>query len=58
MKDYRPAKRRATVSVGESVRILRELFQRQVGGQDPVRQSGDFHRMTSSACKAPACFMA
>jgi len=25
MKDYRPAKRRATVSVGESVRILREL---------------------------------
>jgi hypothetical protein len=25
MKDYRPAKKRATVSVGESVRILREL---------------------------------
>lgn len=25
MKDYRPAKKRITVSVGESVRILREL---------------------------------
>ena len=25
MKDYRPAKKRANVSVGESVRILREL---------------------------------
>lgn len=25
MKDYRPAKKRADVSVGESVRILREL---------------------------------
>lgn len=25
MKDYRPARKRATVSVGESVRILREL---------------------------------
>ena len=25
MKDYRPAKKRASVSVGESVRILREL---------------------------------
>ena len=25
MKDYRPAKKRATVTVGESVRILREL---------------------------------
>ena len=25
MKDYRPAKKRAAVSVGESVRILREL---------------------------------
>ena len=25
MKDYRPARKRATVSAGESVRILREL---------------------------------
>jgi len=25
MKDYRPAKKRATVTVGESVRILRKL---------------------------------
>jgi transcriptional regulator with XRE-family HTH domain len=25
MKDYRPARRRVTVSVGESVRILRQL---------------------------------
>ncbi len=25
MKDYRPAKKRASVSVGESLRILREL---------------------------------
>lgn len=25
MKDFRPAKKRATVTVGESVRILREL---------------------------------
>ncbi len=25
MKEYRPAKKRITVSVGESVRILREL---------------------------------
>ena len=25
MKDYRPAKKRVTVTVGESVRILREL---------------------------------
>ena len=25
MKDYRPAKKRVAVSVGESVRILREL---------------------------------
>lgn len=25
MKDYRPAKKRATVTVGESLRILREL---------------------------------
>ena len=42
MKDYRPAKKRITVSVGESVRILRELqelSQNQLGQLNGISQA-------------------
>ena len=42
MKDFRPAKRRVEVSVGESVRILRELqelSQRQLSELTAIPQS-------------------
>ena len=42
MKDYRPAKKRAEVSVGESVRILRdlqELSQRQLSELTGISQA-------------------
>ena len=38
MKDFRPAKKRATVTVGESVRILREL--QEVGQNQRAQTSG------------------
>lgn len=42
MKDFRPAKKRAEVSVGESVRILRELqglSQNQLAGCSGIPQA-------------------
>jgi transcriptional regulator with XRE-family HTH domain len=38
MKDYRPARRRAKVSVGESVRIVREL--QEMSQSQLARESG------------------
>ena len=46
MKDYRPAKKRATVSVGESVRILREL---QGLSQNQLAQASGIPQATISA---------
>ena len=46
MKDYRPAKKRATVTVGESVRILREL---QEVSQDQLAQASGIPQATISA---------
>ena len=45
MKDYRPAKKRATVTVGESVRILREpqeLSQNQLTEASGISQATIF----------------
>lgn len=46
MKDYRPAKKRATVSVGESLRILREL---QELSQNQLAQASGIPQATISA---------
>jgi transcriptional regulator with XRE-family HTH domain len=46
MKDYRPAKKRATVSVGESVRILREL---QEMSQNQLAEASGIFQATISA---------
>jgi len=46
MKDYRPAKKRATVTVGESIRILREL---QEVSQDQLAQASGIPQATISA---------
>src|ERR1700704_3941933 len=46
MKDYRPAKKRATVSVGESVRILREL---QKLSQNQLAEASGIPQATISA---------
>ncbi len=46
MKDYRPAKKRITVSVGESVRILREL---QELSQNQLSQLTGISQATISA---------
>ena len=46
MKDYRPAKKRATVSVGESVRILREL---QEMSQNQLAEASGISQATISA---------
>lgn len=46
MKDYRPAKKRITVSVGESVRILREL---QELSQNQLAQLTGISQSTISA---------
>ena len=46
MKDYRPAKKRATVTVGESVRILREL---QELSQDQLAEASGISQATISA---------
>jgi transcriptional regulator with XRE-family HTH domain len=46
MKDYRPAKKRATVTVGESVRILREL---QEMSQNQLAESSGIPQATISA---------
>lgn len=46
MKDYRPAKKRITVSVGESVRILREL---QELSQNQLAQLTGISQATISA---------
>ena len=46
MKDYRPAKKRAAVSVGESVRILREL---QDMSQNQLAEASGIAQATISA---------
>ena len=46
MKDYRPAKKRAAVSVGESVRILREL---QEMSQNQLAERTSISQATISA---------
>ena len=46
MKDYRPAKKRAAVSVGESVRILREL---QEMSQNQLAEASGIPQATISA---------
>jgi transcriptional regulator with XRE-family HTH domain len=46
MKDYRPAKKRATVTVGESVRILREL---QELSQNQLAEASGIAQATISA---------
>jgi DNA-binding XRE family transcriptional regulator len=46
MKDYRPAKKRATVTVGESVRILREL---QEMSQNQLAEASGIPQATISA---------
>jgi transcriptional regulator with XRE-family HTH domain len=46
MKDFRPAKKRATVTVGESVRILREL---QEMSQNQLAQASGIPQATISA---------
>ena len=46
MKDYRPAKKRATVTVGESVRILREL---QELSQNQLSEASGISQATISA---------
>ncbi len=46
MKGYRPAKKRATVSVGESVRILREL---QEMSQNQLAEASGISQATISA---------
>ena len=44
MKEYRPAKKRISVSVGESVRIIREF---QESGLRPLPPAGDAGRWAS-----------
>ena len=46
MKEFRPAKKRVTVSVGESVRIVREL---QGLSQNQLAQRTGIHQATLSA---------
>ena len=46
MKDFRPAKKRAAVSVGESVRILREL---QEMSQNQLAEASGIPQATISA---------
>ena len=46
MKDYRPAKKRTTVTVGESVRILREL---QELSQNQLAEASGISQATISA---------
>ena len=46
MKDYRPAKKRATVTVGESLRILREL---QELSQNQLAEASGISQTTISA---------
>jgi len=46
MKDYRPAKKRVSVSVGESVRILREL---QEMSQNQLAEASGIPQATISA---------
>ncbi|MEP6609395.1 MAG: helix-turn-helix transcriptional regulator [Burkholderiaceae bacterium] len=46
MKDFRPAKKRIEVTVGESVRILREL---QVMSQNQLAQTSGIPQTTISA---------
>ena len=46
MKDYRPAKKRVTVTVGESLRILREL---QEMSQNQLAQASGIPQATISA---------
>ena len=46
MKDFRPAKKRVAVSVGESVRILREL---QEMSQNQLAQASGIPQATISA---------
>ena len=46
MKDYRPAKKRTTVTVGESVRILREL---QEFSQNQLAEVSGISQATISA---------
>ena len=46
MKDYRPAKKRATVTVGESLRILREL---QELSQNQLAEASGISQATISA---------
>ena len=46
MKDYRPARKRATVTVGESVRILREL---QEMSQNQLAKASGISQATISA---------
>jgi transcriptional regulator with XRE-family HTH domain len=46
MKDYRPARKRTTVTVGESVRILREL---QEMSQNQLAESSGIPQCTISA---------
>ncbi len=46
MKDYRPAKKRVTVTVGESVRILRDL---QELSQNQLAQMSGLPQTTISA---------
>jgi transcriptional regulator with XRE-family HTH domain len=46
MKDFRPAKKRATITVGESVRILREL---QELSQNQLAQASGIPQATISA---------
>jgi transcriptional regulator with XRE-family HTH domain len=46
MKDFRPARKRATVTVGESVRILREL---QEMSQNQLAEASGIPQATLSA---------
>ena len=46
MKDFRPAKKRVTVTVGESVRILRELQELR---QNPLAETSGIAQATISA---------
>ncbi|MBK8324059.1 MAG: helix-turn-helix transcriptional regulator [Betaproteobacteria bacterium] len=46
MKDFRPAKKRVTVTVGESVRILRELQELR---QNPLAEASGIAQATISA---------
>ena len=46
MKDFRPAKKRVSVTVGESVRILRELQELR---QNPLAETSGIAQATISA---------